>query len=207
MNLSHNRENPSPRYYELLSQYQSMHVDGAHGLTGEQTFPGQSLIEHVGTVLQLVQRYQCETLLDYGCGKALLYRPNNDIKLADKSYASVQELLGVDVSLYDPGYLPYAMTPSQVHDIVICTDVLEHCGADDIPWIVGELFSYAAKVVFANVACYPASKSLPNGENAHCTVEDVAWWRNIIEAQAKPGVAYVFICTLADGAQVVIQSD
>jgi hypothetical protein len=54
---------------------------------------------------------------------------------------------------------------------VISTDVLEHCpGKVNVPWIVDEMFGYATRFVFANVAVIPAGKRLPNGENAHCTI-------------------------------------
>jgi hypothetical protein len=65
---------------------------------------------------------------------------------------------------------PFSALPEGRFDGVVCTDVLEHCPEEDLPWIVGELFGYARLFVFANVACYPAAKKLPNGENAHCTI-------------------------------------
>jgi hypothetical protein len=84
------------------------------------------------------------------------------------------------VHLYDPCYQPYAKLPTTVFDGVISTDMLEHCGEEDIPWIIDEIFSFAKKFVFANVACYPAKKTLPNGENAHCTIKDAKWWNDVI---------------------------
>ena len=60
-----------------------------------------------------------------------------------------------------------------------------------MPWIVGEL-GYARAFVFANVACFPARKHLPNGQNAHCTIRPLKWWRRLVEgtARAHPGVRY-----------------
>jgi hypothetical protein len=46
------------------------------------------------------------------------------------------------------------------------------------------LFGYARRFVFANVACYPAAKTLPNGENAHCTIRPVEFWREIFDTSA-----------------------
>jgi hypothetical protein len=48
--------------------------------------------------------------------------------------------------------------------------------------------------VFANVACFPARKRLPNGQNAHCTVRTLKWWRPLIEraARDRPEVLYEF---------------
>jgi len=61
-----------------------------------------------------------------------------------------------------------------------------------LPWIVRGLFERARLGVFANIACYPARKILPNGENAHCTIEEASWWMGIFRAAAQefPGVAY-----------------
>jgi exonuclease VII large subunit len=30
------------------------------------------------------------------------------------------------------------------------------------------------------VACYPAKKRLPSGENAHCTIRPRAWWEALL---------------------------
>jgi hypothetical protein len=51
-----------------------------------------------------------------------------------------------------------------------------------MPRILTEQFRYARKFVFGNIAAYPATKTLPNGENAHCTVQPPEWWRATIEA-------------------------
>jgi len=42
------------------------------------------------------------------------------------------------------------------------------------------------------VACYPAFKTLPNGENAHVTVMPPAWWVERLSAVAadRPGVRW-----------------
>lgn len=106
---------------------------------------------------------------------------------------TVQDYLNVDyIFRYDAAYPPYTALPEGRFDTVICTDVLEHCPEDDLPWIVEELFAYLKKLVFANVASYPASKLLPNGENAHCTQLDAERWRSIFStvAQRHAGVLW-----------------
>ena len=62
-------------------------------------------------------------------------------------------------------------------------DVLEHCPEQDLRWIVAEIFGFANRFVFANVASYEAMTTLPNGENAHCTVRPSEWWNAVF---AKP---------------------
>ena len=118
----------------------------------------------------------------------------------------LQDLLGLKATLYDPAYLPYAQFPQEQSDLVVCTDVLEHCPPEDVPWIVEELFMLARKFVFANIACYPARKYLRNGENAHCTVAPVEWWSEQIwrVAQRYANIDYRFICKDADGKETFI---
>ena len=88
------------------------------------------------------------------------------------------------VACYDPSYAPFSLLPQGPFDGVICTDVLEHCPEEDLDWIVGELFGYANKFVFASIAGYPAMKTLPSGENAHCTVQPLAWWNALFQRHA-----------------------
>ncbi len=211
MQAAYSRENPSPRYHALMNQYQTLHLAGSpeQGIGATEMFPGQSLLEHVQPLMNLFAQYKFQSMLDYGCGKGMLYRPNNRISLPDgRTFSCLQELFGVDVTLYDPAYMPYAMPPTAPAELVVCTDVLEHCSVEDVPWIVTELFSFATRFVYANIACYPAKKTLPNGENAHCTIAGVDWWQEIVEhaSAQRSSVDYRFVCTLPDGSQVQIES-
>ncbi|MCA9100776.1 MAG: class I SAM-dependent methyltransferase, partial [Planctomycetales bacterium] len=95
------------------------------------------------------------------------------------------------------GYAPFRQLPVGRFDGVICTDVLEHCPEDDVPWILGEIFAFARKLVFCNVACYPAQKRLPNGENAHCTVKSRTWWRELVSQIAADHPAVFYEITLS----------
>jgi hypothetical protein len=207
----YSRQSPSPRYRELIGQYSQLHVEGEKNLrlSPEQTFGGASLLRHVPRIRELVQQFGAGSLLDYGAGKGMQYRQG--IKLSDgTNYASVLDFWGVDsVTCFDPGYAPFSQLPAGKFDGVICTDVLEHCFEEDMRWIVDEMFSFARSFVFCNVACYPAQKHLPNGENAHCTVKSKEWWRGLVgEISARyPSVFYEITLstptTLADGRQAV----
>ena len=196
---SYAEHNPSPRFHELIAAYRQLHEQGSpeQGIAPASMFPGQSLGEHLVKLLEVREQHGVVTMLDYGCGKAMLYQPVNDLRLGNRKARCVQELLGVDVTLFDPGFRPYSEKPGGRFDLVVCTDVLEHCAEADLPWIIDELFGYARKYVFANVACYPARKVLPNGENAHCTVRDTPWWADLFRGIASnhPGVEYQVVCT------------
>jgi hypothetical protein len=184
----YSRDNPSPRYRRLLELYREMHVRGElmRAIPAEQTFPGKSLIPQAHHVRRLVQETGARSILDYGSGKGTQYRP---MPLAQNGecWQSMQEYWKVEgVSCYDPAYAPFSRLPSGRFDGVVSTDVLEHCPEDDLEWIVAELFSFATRFVFASVACHPAAKCLPNGENAHCTVQAPAFWQQIFATAAAP---------------------
>jgi hypothetical protein len=193
------RTHPSPRYQQLLAQYRHMHEHGAAGVPPQEMFSGISLPPQAMRIAGFIKQVNAETLLDYGCGKAVMYRANN-LNVGQQSFPSLQAFWGLkSITLYDPAYPPHMTLPQGTFDIVISTDVLEHCPEDDVPWILSELFGYAKKFVFANVACYPAKKILPNGENAHCTIQPVSWWKAHIDALAAayPALQYQFIFTEA----------
>lgn len=193
--MKYSRENPSPRYLELQQLYRAMHEKGEIflGISPEQTFPGGSLLPQAGNIKRLIERCGARTILDYGSGKGKQYelRPFRDASGA--VWPDIMEFWGIDeVVCYDPCYVPYSRLPNGKFDGAISTDVLEHCPEADVSWIVDEIFGYANKFVFADVACYPARKRLPNGENAHCTVLPAEWWNDLMHSVAAkyPGLVW-----------------
>ena len=180
----YSRLSPSPRYRELLSLYRQIHVEGdsENEIPPERIFVGQSLLPHGGTIKQIIDHNGAKTILDYGSGKGLQYG-EIPITLADgRSFNSFQQFWGVEkITCYDPCCSSHDTLPSGRFDGVICTDVLEHCPEEDLPWILAEIFGYADDFVFITAALYPATKNLPNGENAHCTLKSPAWWKELIK--------------------------
>jgi hypothetical protein len=169
------------------------------GTPAEQTFDGKSLPRQAPRIKKLIQRTGAKALLDYGSGKGKQYLPAGIMENGVVRWNSMQEYWGVEsIRCYDPGYPQHSTLPEGRFDGVVCTDVLEHCPEDDMPWIVGELFGYARLFVFANVACYPAMKTLPNGENAHCTIRPVEYWRQLFEEAAAAGASGVLWDVWAD---------
>ena len=192
---SYSRASPSPRYLELLSLYHEMHEFGAQdqGLLAADTFDGKSLGPHVDTLKTIIKVLGSKTLLDYGAGKGVLYKAQNITSRDGMKFDGICDLWGVDsVTLYDPAYSLHSILPKEIFDGVICTDVMEHCPEEDIPWIVDEIFHFAREFVYLKVACCPAKKTLPNGENAHCTIHPPDWWISIFDNQIyeRPGFRY-----------------
>jgi hypothetical protein len=198
MNAEYDRVSPSPRYRELLEQYRQMHVQGDPnlGVAPEDMFPGKSLPPQAGHIRRLIGLTGAATILDYGSGKGVQYQATGIVdggSGVEIEYPDIRSYWGVDsVTCYDPGYAPFSQLPQSKFDGVICTDVLEHCPEEDMAWIVTELFSFARLFVFANVACFPALKRLPSGDNAHCTIRPVKWWQELIGrcAASYPSIVY-----------------
>jgi hypothetical protein len=188
------RATPSPRYVALVAQYRDMHLHGdPHQSTpAAKVYPGSSLLRQAPHIKALVERTCAETILDYGSGKALAYTAA--IRDADGTvWENIVDLWGVtSVYCYDPAFPPFSKLPEGTFDGVICTDVLEHCPEEDVEWVIDELFGFATRFVFADVACFLAQRTLPNGENAHCTVRGKPWWEERFRGAAsrRPGVLW-----------------
>jgi len=184
---AYDRNNPSPDYRAMVAMYETLHEDGESvaGKSGKETFPGKMLIRHTPGIKEMIDRTGATSILDYGAGKGAGYE-QRDIALSNGDVApSIQDYWGVrDIRCYDPGHQPFKELPEDQYDGVICTDVLEHITEPDVAWIVEEMFGYALKFVYANVACYPAVKVLPNGQNVHCTVKPPEWWAGLFHAIA-----------------------
>jgi hypothetical protein len=177
--------------------YRQMHRKGIpeQQISADELYDGKSLLPHLPTIKKLVAMTGATSLLDYGAGKGLLYRRNGITLPSGERISTVRGYLGVKrIACYDPGVEEHCELPARQFDGVISTDVLEHCPEDDIPWIIEELFSKARKFVFANIACYPAAKKLPSGENAHCTIRPAEWWGEVIKPIASrfPKMLYQF---------------
>ena len=187
----------SDRYLELLELYKKMHLEGEKFLNipASDTFPGQSLLPHADRIKSIIRAKGIETALDYGSGKGRQYASLLTDTETQEVFQGLDEYWGISVTCYDPAYEPYAELPARKMDAVICTDALEHCPEEDMQWIIEELFGLAETFVYANVACYPATKRLENGENAHATIKPMEWWTELVsDASGKfPDVGYLFI--------------
>lgn len=205
---AYSRANPSPRYQKLVELHRNMHVlrgDPSAKASGESIFGGRSVLPHVERIKRLIDRHAARSVLDYGSGKGLQYGPLAGhlgtlpkelwpiIGHSGTKVQTISEYWGIEqVACYDPGYAPFSELPADQFDGVVCTEVLEHCAKEDVGWILRELFSFARKFVFATICNRLAEKCLPNGENAHCTVESIGWWSDRIHETAVhyPGLPY-----------------
>lgn len=117
-------------------------------------------------VREVIDNYKVSSLLDFGCGKG------NTVKSFKEAYPSM-EVFG-----YDPAMFPIEL-PERV-DLIYSSDVLEHVEPELLQETLLDLKS-RSKVMYHLIACFPAKKHLPDGQNAHLIIEDPAWWKKEIE--------------------------
>jgi hypothetical protein len=156
---------------EWVEQYKQYHANL------DTNYPGNNLKPQLQHIKDLVQDTKAETLLDFGCGKGLQYT----------KYKHHEEL-GVMPSLYDPGVPEYDTLPEGIFDGVYSTDVMEHIPKEQIPETFETIFEKAERFVFLAICTQPAIAILPNGDNAHCTIEPIGWWVSMIEKYAPKRV-------------------
>jgi len=173
------RGTPTASYRSLLDLYRQMHEGGDAAAKANpdepHPFEGRALIKHIPAITDLVKATGATSVLDYGSGKGGSYNPLPGAD-PDGPMRCRDEWPGVEVRCYEPAHPPFAELGDESHDGVVSVDVIEHATPFDVPWIIEEMFSKARKFVYISTASYPAAKVLPDGQNAHATVEPVYWW-------------------------------
>ncbi|MDX1268461.1 MAG: hypothetical protein R3311_13940 [Oceanisphaera sp.] len=142
-------------YQALQAQFHQERED--YGISGHKYAELiQAVMETVGA----------ESLLDYGAGKETL-------REALPQYV---------VNSYDPAIEWLAQDP-EPHDVIACTDVMEHIEPDLTENVLDHIRGLSRKVVFFQIACRPAGKSLPDGRNAHINRKTPWEWLQLLAAR------------------------
>ena len=124
---------------------------------------GKGGAKHLKAVKKIRESYNCDTVLDYGCGKATL---------SEKARFAVNN--------YDPCIVKYSARPDPA-DLVVCTDVLEHVEIDLIGNVIADIHRLAVKVTYFVIALrYDKSKTMPDGSNPHKIVQPASDWIELI---------------------------
>ena len=138
----------TPHYREMNRQ---LHVSNEHFGAGGAKWARQ--------VEELARNVNTTSILDYGCGKG-------ELALA---------LPGLPIREYDPAISGKDEDPAPA-DIVACTDVLEHIEPECLPSVLDHLKALTLQYAVLTIHTGPASKSLPDGRNAHLCQRPVQWW-------------------------------
>lgn len=138
----------------------NLHAGGCYGQSGDRW---------LASVQLLIDKFEPETILDYGCGQGALGRA-----------------LGRPLAEYDPAVPGKDQLPAPA-DLVVCTDVMEHIEPELIDGVLDHLRSVTKRYLFAVISTRPARKILPDGRNAHLIVEPWEWW----EAKLRPRFRFI----------------
>ena len=170
----------SETYFEILENYKKFHKFGTKKLTPSKTFAGYSLAKWINIIKKIIEENNCKSLIDYGCGKAILY--NNKITIDNIKYNNVKDFWKIkDCFLYDPAIDIYDNYPKDKSDIVICTDVIEHIPEEDVITFIDDIYNLAHNSVFIVIATMPASKYFENGKNIHICLKSKDEWKEIFQ--------------------------
>lgn len=112
----------------------------------------------------LADAARCNTILDYGCGKQTL-------QLA---------LPNLRITGYDPA-IPELSAHPRPHDLVVCTDVLEHIEPVYLNNVLSDLVRVVDTVGLVVVSTRPAKKVLDDGRNAHLIQKPPEYWIGCFE--------------------------
>jgi hypothetical protein len=126
---------------------------------------GTSGKDYVRHVVNLIERFNCGSVLDYGAGKCTL-----DQALKHQ-YAGVPLFKVVN---YEPAFKH--LQSKEPCDFVSCTDVLEHVEPGKLDAVLDDIRDNMNIAGFLTVCTLDAKKRLPDGRNAHLIVKDYRWW-------------------------------
>lgn len=124
-------------------------------------------VSYVKEIARLCHKSEARSVLDYGCGFVDLEKEFIKAKLSFDTPFRVQS--------FDPG-VPGRDTLPEPADVVMCVDCLEHVEPDRVQNVINHIHSLTIKCALLVIATRPAEKRLPDGRNAHLTIDSVSWW-------------------------------
>ncbi len=144
----------SESYRSQNRQLHELRVD--YGIGGER---------YAEQVAEICRIHDFKTALDFGAGKQTF---------SARLRSLMPEISTTD---YDPA-IPGIDREDDLSpcDIVVCSDVLEHVEPHALYDVLKKLHYLTRRAFFFVIACYPSSKHLPDGRNAHLLINPPEWW-------------------------------
>jgi hypothetical protein len=142
----------SKEYQKLQTE---MHQDPLYGVAS---------VSYAPLIAEVIEQMNATELLDYGAGKGRLGQTLKDLVSPMPK-----------VRHYDPA-VPEWSAPPKPCQLVACIDVLEHIEPNLLDNVLDDLQRVTAAVGVLTVATAPASRTLPDGRNAHLILQPHQWW-------------------------------
>lgn len=139
-------DKPSQAYHNALLDAKIRH--------GGNVCTGTFLRPHAPYIKELIARLGIKTVLDYGCGKGVQYdwilpQHRNEMRRWEGCGGkTLEQWWGVEVTKYDPAYLPFAKEPTGKFDLVLCTHTLGMIPITDHGWVIDRLYGFATKALY-----------------------------------------------------------
>ena len=128
---------------------------------------GVSSLQYVSFLSWFIVEHQIRQLLDYGAGQ------QNLAKILPRTFPRLE------IHSYDPGVKAISHAPDPA-EFVCCIDVLEHVEPNCVDAVLDDLVRVTKRLGFFTVGTEPAGRILPDGRNAHLTIQPLNWWREKI---------------------------
>lgn len=167
--MEYSRAHPSPEYVAAVKASTKFHATSGK-------FDGQRTNRALHLIGPLFKERRVRTALDYGCGKAVLYKKRGSF--ASRVMPTMDKLLGINFTLYDPCVPAYSRLPNGKFDGVLVVDVLEFVPDQDVPWVMKEIMQFATQAVFLSVNTSPPKKLV----NADYYRPETWWLERIVAA-------------------------
>ena len=187
----------SKNYFDYIEKYKNLHKYGNQKLTPQETFAGHSLNKWVIKIQQIIKNNQVNSIIDFGCGKGLLYK--NPVKINGIKYQNILDFWKISqIQLYDPAVPEFASYPNKKADMIICTDVLEHIPEHDVNRLIDDISKLANKIIFFVISTRPASKFFEDGTNVHICLRTKEEWESVFMNFREKNQNFEYIIYFSD---------
>ena len=157
---------------EYIDQLKTLHFDKSRS----KGFGGK--VKSLGKFKKFLKEWNPDTVLDYGCGKGVILAHLRE------------EYPYTNFTGYDPAIDMFNNIPSQKFDCIFSNDVLEHIEPNYINDVLQHINELSSKYIWLRIDTLPARKFLPDGRNAHLTLEMPDWWMQKIKDNISGNIIY-----------------
>lgn len=119
---------------------------------------GSGKRKRTAPLIALCDALETRDVLDYGC-----------------AHGGLSRALTFPIRGYDPGVETFSAEPEPA-DVVCCFDVMEHVEPEYVDATLAKIAGLAKKAALFSISTKTSKELLPDGRNAHLTVQDYDWW-------------------------------
>ena len=145
-----------------MQNFSEKHINKYINVHNKEKEYGKTAIRWVNTVWDIIEKTQCSTILDYGCGKGVI---STNIAFFIKNY--------------DPAIKAFCQMPPKA-EFVICINVLECVEPEFLNNVLDHLEFLTEKGAFIVIDTKPSPITMLNGENEYTNLKSVDEWKSLI---------------------------